>query len=155
MSYRDVQDKLCYDFAGYIASYINKEFDKDFPNNNTKLIKTIRTFDSRNVPIDQLPLLNVFRIKDSYRYTTDHYDSLISITYYIPFIALDKMPGAMVYVSNLLNKAINSYEQAKKFNMPRNKNQIEVNYLYNLEGSIYQEVVACLSTQITLMKLPC
>lgn len=147
-----VQDKLAYNLGGYVSVEINNKFRKLYPNSNIKVIKTLKAYNAYRVPIHDLPLLKVYRVKDVYRPRQTCYDSILKIEYHIPFPVIEIMPNLLVFVAEALSESLLSYDRNYKKTFPPIQQPIEIEYQY--QNTLYSEVVHGLSAQVIVTKLP-
>lgn len=147
-----MQDKLCYHLAGYTAKYINDKFTKAYPTTNIKIIRSVRAFNAYGIPIDQLPLLKIYRLQEQYRIKSPHYTAELSAEYYIPYPYVERLSGILPFVSQTFVEALYSYNRNHKVMIPDAPANVIINYVYN--SQTYQEVVHGFTATIALDKLP-
>lgn len=147
-----MQDKLCYHLAGYLASYINDRFTKNYPSTNIKIIRSVRSFNAFGIPIDQLPLLKVYRVQEQYKARTPHYFLQVKAEYHIPYPIIERLNGILPFVSETLVEALYSYHRNHKVMLPDAPANVTVDYDFNTAA--YTELVQGFSAIITLTKLP-
>lgn len=146
-------DKLCYFLSGFLAEFINTKFKERIPNTQILPVRSVRGYNCFNVPIDKLPLLKVYRLQEIYRYGSHHYEVDIRAEYHIPFPVIEQLPAILPFVSEHLALGFMSYENSYKYNFPKAKTQIKVEYNYQA-GEAYKEIVHALTADFKLEKLP-
>jgi len=144
------KDPICHNLAMHLAKELNSRYQKDSLEYNTKLaatnldrtidsvelynpnlkvIKSIRTYDAIEVPLDQFPLLKVYRESDITIPRTTFRTSNITITYNLTFQSLETLSGLLQYASQCFIDALMSYQLTHKSMLPiDNQGGIFVDY---------------------------
>lgn len=101
-------DKRCHSLALYLAEGLNKKLITD-TNTNEVAVRSIRTYDALSVPLEQFPLLKVYRLTDVFRPNTIHCNSSAVITYSLTFTDAERLTGILKWTTNALNLLLLEY----------------------------------------------
>lgn len=138
------KDWLLEPFAYHLAETLNESVS------DAKVVKSIRLYDAINVPMDQFPLLKVYRLQDMFRPSSSHYITPVIVNYNITFPQVELLPGLMAHVSKTLNEGILSYARTVKSDFPLDmKSGVVVNYSI-MQNDLLQQVYPALTVNLTL-----
>jgi hypothetical protein len=117
-----IPDELCISLSRYLAEKINSDFLVEFPqyvSSDIKIVKSIRAYDDPAVPLDQFPLLKVYRSLDLYDKRNHKFlTTMVNVNYSCSFNDLKNLAGLMAYVSKRLVKGLHTYSMDIKHDLP-------------------------------------
>lgn len=107
-------DIFLLDLGAYIADGINYDYLSRYPsneeNNGSIAIREIVDYDIVNIDLSRLPLLKLYRLKDTFESMTSR-DTQGVIAYCLSYPQQDMLPGLMQYMSRSINVMLDCYAE--------------------------------------------
>ena len=102
------EDKLCDQLATYLSKGLNYHldaFNKDNPHLKLwdKAVIGFRSYDAFDVPLNEFPLLKVFRVADNFKPRSDKSVVSLRCSYCLAYPDLDKLNTMMSWAAKIIN----------------------------------------------------
>jgi hypothetical protein len=141
-----LEDKTCKELAEYLGEGLNRRYSWYLTKTGQqethlkRVVKSIRTYDALTVPLEQFPLLKVYRFSDSYRPQTTHSLANLLINYNLSFPMLEELPGLLKFVADNLVYLFLEYSYTRRNQFPLDNTQGLVAEYRLMSNDIIREV---------------
>lgn len=125
-------DETCDKIVNLLKEKINKE---SFETKGINLVIGTRSFDDFNVPLNEYPLLKVFRTMDVFTAEKDLVISNIVVRYCLSYPDLNSLAPLCNYVAQLIHYFLNDLQSSLNIELIRNERRAEYLAINNTQSN--------------------